>query len=159
MFVSIEDAKQLAESTTQVAWRKFSNVNSSPKIGSTPTIKWRKMGFKEPCRLIDETIFLNLNFLHSEDAEDFIQETTIHNLAHVINKRIYNSFGHDTSWNHICKSMGGKAEELKFSSPKNKKQYKVQCSCSEKEVSKREHSVRKEIKSYCSKCNKEIIAL
>lgn len=71
-----------------------------------PEVVWKKRGFRVAGSYVPffNLIKMNSNYLYSKDAERFLKETTLHELAHAINK-IYFGRCHDAQWKYICKLM------------------------------------------------------
>lgn len=112
-YVDLKTADVLVNQYMDDAIKVFRENVKNSKLSSLlfeyfekPEIVWKKRGFRvagsyTPCLNL---IKMNINYLYSKDAEKFLKETTLHELAHAIN-RVYFGSGHDKRWKYICKLM------------------------------------------------------
>lgn len=86
---------------------KYSQLNSWLfDYFKKPQIVWKKRGYRLAASYfpVYNIIKMNINFLYSKDAEKFVKETTLHELAHAINT-LYFGRQHDAQWKYICELM------------------------------------------------------
>ena len=112
-YVDLKTAETLANEYMDNAIKVFKENVKNSKLNSflfeyfeKPEVVWKKRGFRvagsyTPCLNL---IKMNINYLYSKDAEMFIKNTIVHELAHAINK-IYFGRCHDAQWKYICKLM------------------------------------------------------
>lgn len=114
------------------AYCKTHNLNSfydiaENRLKNTPII-WKKTGFLIAGKTIKFNeqhdikyiIELNTNYLYSEDANDFIKFTLIHELAHIISDCYDGSFGHNKTFKTFDKILGGRGTRLaNYKTPTN----------------------------------------
>lgn len=151
-YVGITTAKKTANTVAKAAWKKFAEKCTpyqAKKLGKFPSIVWEKRGFRiaGEANLTDSVISMNINYLYSKDAKRFVTETILHELAHIVAHRMYNSTGHDVKWKNTCVWLGGNGIRChEYSTPKNKPgcavMHHFKCNCgatmefSDKEVKK-----------------------
>lgn len=112
-YIDLKTAETLANEYMDNAIKVFKENVKNSKLNSLlfeyfekPEVVWKKRGFGiagsyTPCLNL---IKMNINYLYSKDAEMFIKNTIVHELAHAINK-IYFGRCHDAQWKYICKLM------------------------------------------------------
>ena len=115
------------------------------KLGAKPVIIWKKFGFGACGRTWYNNgvglIEMNTNFLYSKDADEFIESTTRHELAHLICLRLFKELKHNANFRNIAKVLGDDGERCAhYALPDNKperkmkKYYTVACPCGEEHV-------------------------
>lgn len=131
------------------------------KLGKAPVISWKKFGFNVCGRTYSTgEIEMNINFLYSKDAREFIESTAKHELAHLITLRLFNEFGHNERWRLYAKLIGDDGERLAtYADPDNKpvrkNQVTIECpKCHTKiKMTTRTYENIKRYDNYvCSKC-------
>ena len=128
-YVDLETADVLVNQYMDDAIKVFRENVKNSKLNSLlfeyfekPEVVWKKRGFRvagsyTPCLNL---IKMNINYLYSKDAEMFIKNTIVHELAHAINK-IYFGRGHDNQWKYICKLMNRSSNIYhNYRTPENK---------------------------------------
>lgn len=136
------------------------------KLGAKPVIVWKKFGFRACGRTFYNNgvglIEMNTNFLYSKDADEFIESTTRHELAHLICLRLFKELKHNANFRNIARVLGDDGERLaNYAYPDNKperskkKRYTVVCQCGEEhELSEKVYAEsigRKYICGFCSR--------
>jgi predicted SprT family Zn-dependent metalloprotease len=98
-------------------------------------VVWRKIGFRMAGRTSKQVINgkkffqieMNINYLYSSSAVEFIKNTLIHELAHVLANKFNNSWGHDKTFKTIAQIMGDTGERChNYAVPENKPVNKTQ---------------------------------
>lgn len=80
-----------------------------------PLVTWEKMKIKS-CGLTirnskgNYTIKLNICFLYSSDAYEFLKSTLLHELAHYICGVLFDDFNHNDLFKTICNIIGDSGE-------------------------------------------------
>lgn len=148
-FVSIETAKSnshliFIEVLMRLkAYCKEHNLNSfydiTEKYLKTTPIIWKKIGFINAGKTIkyhkhygvNYKIEMNINYLYSKDAKDFIKLTLIHELTHIIADCYDGSFGHNKTFKMFDKLFGGKGTRCaEYSEPINApKRKRIEFTC------------------------------
>lgn len=128
-YIDLKTAETLANECIDNAIKVFKeNVKNSElndllfDYFKKPEIVWKKRGFRIAGSYIpySNLISMNINYLYSKDAERFIKNTIVHELAHAIN-RVYFGSKHDKQWKYICKLMDYPANIYhNYSLPENK---------------------------------------
>ena len=103
--------QQLIDQKWLFAKTKY-NLNDQDK----PKVIWKKIGYRVAGRAhykFDKylrrnvyIIYMNTNFLNSIDVDRFVIYTSIHELAHIIDKIVYGNFGHRKTWKEIDIFLG-----------------------------------------------------
>lgn len=134
------------------------------KLGAKPTIAWKKFGFRAAGRTWYNNgvglIEMNTNFLYSKDADEFIKNTTLHELAHLICLRLFKELKHNVRFRNIARVLGDDGERChNYADPENKpernkkKYYTVVCSCGEEhELSESDYEASIARKYLCGFC-------
>lgn len=132
-YVSLEKAielgnKVLAEGLNK--WEQFENSLAWKYIAeraghfekiTCPTVVWKKKGFgvAGTAYCNKNLIEMNSNYLHSPDALEFIRNTMLHELAHILNG-YYGGRNHDRQWKEICHILGEDGERChNYRKPEN----------------------------------------
>lgn len=128
-YIGLKTAEALANEYVDNAIKVFKeNVKNSElndllfDYFKKPEIVWKKRGFRIAGSYMpySNLINMNINYLYSKDAEMFIKNTIVHELAHAIN-RVYFGRCHDKQWKYICKLMNYPANIYhNYSLPENK---------------------------------------
>lgn len=132
-YITLEEAQALANRSCQESWDEMIRILTEhglekiiARIGKPPKIEWRKMrssrvaGYYHFPKLChpgstsyrfplpwDDRIELNIKYLDSKDAIQFIWNTTKHELGHCLNYRINKRQNHDASFRAIVTAIGG----------------------------------------------------
>lgn len=131
-YISLEEAKALANRSCSESWDEMKRIlieNGLEKVvkrlGNAPKIEWRSFhssrvaGYyhfphcshpgKDYLRQVawDDRIEMNIKFLNSKDAIQFIWDTTKHELGHCINFRMNKRRNHDAAFRAIVRAIGG----------------------------------------------------
>ena len=138
-YIGVTVAKKTANTLAKAAWERFvekCTPYQKKKLGTFPKIVWEKRGFRiaGEANLTDNVISMNINYLYSSDANRFVTETIIHELAHIVAYRVYNSGGHDAKWRNTCLWLGGNGVRChEYKTPINKPGYTTmkvfKCTC------------------------------
>lgn len=134
-YITLEVAKERSFMIAKSAYDKFIQEvpawlkNRKNGIPDFPSIVWKKKGYKLAGTTRYEyggvVIEMNINFLHSESAEEFIKYTMLHELAHAINY-YYNGYHHDNQWKMIARLLGDDGNRChNYKLPDNKPARKV----------------------------------
>lgn len=92
---------------------------------------WRKIGFRMAGRTSKQIIRgkkifgieMNINYLYSSSAVEFIKSTLIHEMAHVIANKYNDSWGHDKTFKLVAQIMGDDGSRChNYATPENKPQ-------------------------------------
>lgn len=128
-YIDLKTAEALANEYVDNAIKVFKeNVKNSElndllfDCFKKPEIIWKKRGFGIAGSYMpySNLINMNINYLYSKDAEMFIKNTIVHELAHAINK-IYFGRCHDAQWKYICKLLNHPANIYHtYAAPENK---------------------------------------
>lgn len=114
---------------------------------------------------VENRIYINVDILRHNVRE--LQDTVIHEYCHLLDKHIYDEFGHGKTWKKLMSLLGGnpnaKVNDIDVTAvPKSAPaqiKYLYTCPCkTEYYISEKEHkNVQNKIRSYgCKKCKKEI---
>ena len=132
-YIDLKTAETLANEYIDNAIKVFKENAKNSKLNDLlfdyfkkPEIVWKKRGFRIGASYVPyfNLIKMNINYLYSKDAEIFIKDASIHELAHAIN-HVYFGKGHDKQWKYICKLMNHPAHIYhNYSTPENKPVYK-----------------------------------
>jgi predicted SprT family Zn-dependent metalloprotease len=131
-YISLDEAKALANRSATESWEEMKRIlveNGMEKVanrlGNMPRIEWRSMrsnrvaGYyyfphiPHPGKVYssapnwDDRIEMNIKYLKSKDAIEFIWDTTKHEIGHCINYRINKRRNHDASFKAIVNAIGG----------------------------------------------------
>ena len=128
-YIDLKTAETLANEYMDNAIKVFKENVKNSKLNSflfdyfkKPEIVWKKRGFRVAGSYVPSLnlIKMNINYLYSKDAEMFIKNTIVHELAHAINK-IYFGRCHDAQWKYICKLMNRSSNIYhNYRTPENK---------------------------------------
>lgn len=139
-YVSVDDATMILGTVFAQAikkWKTFSK-DYDKKHGTNiynrtilqeNIFRWKKIGFRcagRACRQgtgVNANLYIemNTNYLYSKDANDFIQSTPLHELAHVIAYLIDGSWGHDKTWKAVARVLGDDGSRChNYAAPENK---------------------------------------
>lgn len=109
---------------------------------------------------------INLNMvLLTENAEEFINTTVVHELAHLIAYQVYGSAGtgHSRVWKDVYIRLGGNGEtyhnyDTTNSTVRKVKKYRYFCDCMEHELTSIRHKkIFDGAEYYCKQCKVELI--
>lgn len=169
--IELEIAKSICETSAKEAWEKakiffkYKDPSKLSKLEQMPPIIWKKFGFRTAGRYylpqwtpsgykFGEKIEMNINFLNSESAKEFVKNTIIHELAHCVAYRCFNVSGHNYVWKHIAVIMGDNGERChSYAPPKNSNRVELTCKCGTKfSMSHLKIKRAKEGNYLCSKC-------
>lgn len=161
-YITLEEAKALANRSCQESWDEMIRILTEhglekvvARIGKPPRIEWRKMkssrvaGYyhfpyiAHPGRTYyqwqipwDDRIEMNIKYLDSKDAVQFIWNTTKHELGHCLNYRINKRRNHDAAFRAIVTAIGGDPstyhnyEDSEVGKPpKRQARTEVKCKC------------------------------
>lgn len=132
-YITLEEAQQLAIQSRDESWKLMKEIlieqgleKVANRLGKPPIIEWKQLrsntiaGYyhfprmKHPGNVYtyyppiwNDRIEMNLKFLSSKDALEFIWNTTKHELGHCINYRINKRRNHDASFRAIVRAIGG----------------------------------------------------
>lgn len=111
-----------------------------------PKIEWKSLGKNRAgfATYRTNTITLNSDYLTSPSYKEFLNETPLHELAHIVAGKLGRSTGHDKVWRNVCYAFGLKGNRChSFETPENAKQRKarkpaqvhtVYCPCMEHKI-------------------------
>lgn len=166
-YCSIENARSYVEEKINTAIDNFKRTHSA--VFEPPRIIWRAMGVRRAgyARYSDNSITLNSNYLRSKDWKDFLDDTPLHELAHIIAMKVYGEPGHKKMWKMVCYTLGLKGNRChNFSTPEDvhiitrkRKTYKAHCECMEHTISSVKYNriVRGTQTYICIHCRKRLI--
>lgn len=164
--MNIIDAAEKSQMYATEAWKKIrayfenTDISKMPQLSKMPEIRWKKFGFHVAgrCYYKDDYIEMNINYLNSPDAEKFVKNTTIHELAHSVAYRIFQSPGHDYYWKHIAMIMGDDGNRCHdYAQPTNCKRKQYNCTCGATiDLSPLQVKRAKLGKYVCSTCKKNL---
>lgn len=132
-YITLEEAQALANRSCQESWDEMIRILTEQglekvvaRIGKAPKIEWRRMkssrvaGYyhfphiPHPGKVYsswtprwDDRIEMNIKYLDSKDAIQFIWNTTKHEIGHCINYRMNKRRNHDASFRAIVRAIGG----------------------------------------------------
>lgn len=160
-YVTLEEAQRLSIQSRNESWKLMKEIlieqgleKVANRLGPPPIINWVRLrssqvaGYyhfpKMPhpgkiytCMppLWNDCIEMNIKYLDSKDALEFIWNTTKHELGHCINYRINKRRNHDASFRAIVRAIGGDPStyhnfEDSEVGQKRKKQTKIDITCS-----------------------------
>jgi len=164
-YVSLEEAKRLSFQYVKEAYDYFvEHIEETPfryekhRIKLMPFIIWKKKGFKLAGTAHGgslNTIEMNINFLYSPDAMRFIKNTSVHELAHLINGWFHGR-NHDKQWKYIAKFIGDDGERCHdYKLPEiasNNHKYTAYCACREWKFTKYRYDKCADGGYRCRKC-------
>lgn len=134
-YVTVDVATEISNEVfeeTMLIWKNFcikhgySDVlNNTKDLIFSKTVIWRKFGFRSAgrtCRVANNVfIEMNINYLYSASAVEFIKHTLIHELAHLFAYKFNGSWGHDKTWKTIARILGDDASRCHdYAVPENK---------------------------------------
>ena len=133
-------------------------------IPNIPEVVWRKKGYglagTAKCR--ENIIEMNSNYLQSPDAEKFIKNTMLHELAHILN-HYYGGRNHDQQWKSICYILGDDGERCHdYRRPENapvKKRYEVKCESCGQVLKLTAYKFNRLSKYCCGKCHGKLVKI
>ncbi len=135
-----------ADYAAQQIREKFDRFHLN-KWMSFPTIIWKDIGKNSAgyAKFDDNSITLNTNYLYSKSWNEFLNETPLHELAHLAAYKIHHVTGHCAAWKDLCHLFGLAGNRChSFSEPENIKVRKdrkttewhtVYCPCMEHKIS------------------------
>ena len=132
-YITLEEAQALANRSCQESWDEMIRILTEQglgkivtRLGKMPRIEWRRMkssrvaGYyhfphiPHPGKTYysrapqwDDRIEMNIKYLDSKDAIQFIWDTTKHELGHCLNYRINKRKNHDAAFRAIVTAIGG----------------------------------------------------
>ena len=124
VYVELEKAVELGNAVLNEGIKRFiEQLNSNPvfemrakmmgvsTVPPIPDVVWKKKGFRVAGTAFPSLnkIEMNSNYLQSPDAEKFIRNTMLHELAHIINGH-FGGRNHDNQWKFICYLIGDDGE-------------------------------------------------
>jgi predicted SprT family Zn-dependent metalloprotease len=134
-YVSLEAAQVKSKKVFDDAmsrWNKFANDNitlhqrkAMNVMLNNVVISWRKVGFNAAGRAsvirnIGE-LTMNINYLYSKDANEFIDKTLRHELAHIITYAYNKTMKHDKLFKTVAKIIGDDGNRCHdYATPENK---------------------------------------
>lgn len=131
---AIVKANNIAAKAWEAAKIQFANTDKASRLGNIPKIYWKKIGFntagKYEWNIVDnsDSITMNINFLSSADAEEFIESTTKHEIAHAIAHRVYHENGHGRAWKLACIIVGDDGNRChNYAAPANSNKRCIKC--------------------------------
>lgn len=159
--ISIEYAKSISNQSIKESWELMLNILKENGLGKfvgilkePPKVYWNKLdepnvagyyhyprGKHPQGQLIvpfhwSDYIEMNIDFLTSPDAEEFIWETSKHELGHCINWRLNKRKHHDQAFRAIMRAIGGDPSTFHNYGTndvqKKKGTVQFQCGCGEK---------------------------
>ena len=164
-YITLEEAQALADRSCQESWDEMIRILTEQgldkvvtRIGKAPKIEWRRMkssrvaGYyhfphiPHPGKVYnlsfpprwDDRIEMNIKYLDSKDAIQFIWDTTKHELGHCLNYRINKRRNHDAAFRAIVTAIGGDPstyhnyEDSEVGKPpKRQTRTEVRCKCGE----------------------------
>ena len=148
--IELAFAKNICETSAKEALEKakiffkYKDPSKLAKLEQMPPILWKKFGFRTAGRyylphqapsgyMLGEKIEMNINFLNSDSAEEFVKNTIVHELAHCVAYRCFNATGHNYIWKHIAIIMGDDGERChSYAPPKNSNRTEITCKCGNK---------------------------
>lgn len=143
-YISKDEALDLTEDIFVQGWDNFMDYLRNNKLydhiralrnANLPELCWKRMAFNL-CGITRKTgdeyeIELNINYLYSEDAHEFLKSTVLHELAHYICDVLFDDFEHDDLFVRVCNILGDSGERSGvYSSPTNEPvENFVKCKC------------------------------
>lgn len=162
-YITLEEAQALANRSCQESWDEMIRILTEQglekvvtRLGKMPRIEWRRMkssrvaGYyhfphiPHPGKVYnmafpprwDDRIEMNIKYLDSKDAIQFIWDTTKHELGHCLNYRINKRRNHDAAFRAIVTAIGGDPstyhnyEDSEVGkTPKRHSRTEVKCKC------------------------------
>lgn len=133
-YISIEVAKEQTNDIYNQVIERLKLLHNHPRYNiimdsvRNTSITWKKIGFTAAGKTIKENgmfpnyrIEMNINYLYSEDAEQFIRYTLIHEIAHIVADRFNGSWGHNRTFKDIDMMLGGRGTRCcDYKTPTNK---------------------------------------
>ena len=99
--------------------------------------------------------------LYEANKEEFLLDTVVHEFAHMVSNRVYNTRGHDYNWKYVVEQLGGIAKrchDYRVAQRKQTKSYQFKCGCRVYEFSAQRYSWYKRGKRYmCSVCKQTLV--
>lgn len=144
MYIALETAEVRVKEIATTVWTKFVReyyAGCSPKVlerlGNVPRIVWRKKGFGAAGSYnwdkrfgFEDHIEMNINYLSSPDAKDFVEHTVLHELAHCICYRIWRNSSHDGQFKKVCYALGDDGNRChNYRLPENCNREQHTCAC------------------------------
>ncbi len=161
MYVSLENATRIANEIADKAWADLKpQTIRFGVLGARPVIIWKKKGFGAAGCFTYDTITgkshieMNINYLFSPDAEKFIKNTTIHELAHAATYKLFKTCKHDKAFKYMAICMGDDGNRCHdYRTPENSNKKTVTCNCGVT-FCLTPHKIKKAKEGYyfCSKC-------
>lgn len=134
-YVTEEAAKKLCIQIFNDAmkrWNDFCQENYPQYVAKTQltpdVIIWKKIGFRTAGKtgyVISRqrkifNITMNTNYLWSKDANEFIDSTLRHEIAHAVANLFNGSWGHDKTWKVVARVIGDSGERChNYATPEN----------------------------------------
>ena len=161
-YITLEEAQALANRSCQESWDEMIRILTEhglekvvARIGKAPKIEWRRMKSSRIAGYYhfphiphpgkeysawsprwDDRIEMNIKYLDSKDAIEFIWDTTKHELGHCLNYRINKRRNHDAAFRAIVRAIGGDPstyhnyEDSEVGKPpKRQPRTEVKCKC------------------------------
>ena len=162
-YITLEEAQALANRSCQESWDEMIRILTEQglekvvtRLGKMPRIEWRRMkssriaGYyhfphiPHPGKVYnmafpprwDDRIEMNIKYLDSKDAIQFIWDTTKHELGHCLNYRINKRRNHDAAFRAIVTAIGGDPstyhnyeDSAIGKPPKRQARTEVKCKC------------------------------
>jgi predicted SprT family Zn-dependent metalloprotease len=135
MYVTEEQMMETGESLVNNIWEELVSKYSSLRGWSKPEFVIKKRGFKTVATAYHLTnrIVFNSNFLYTREIENKIEEVIRHELAHMVNRKLYNGSGHRGTFRYACEILGVPAKStVSLGFPENRVVYIFQCECGKK---------------------------
>lgn len=173
MYVTLDKAITMGQSTLDKAFNDFMNkYYNDPYFKSRgksfelekPYVVWKKKGFGVAGTAFPSMgkIEMNINYLYSVDAINFIHNTMIHELAHIING-YYGGRNHDHQWKYIARLLGDDAERChNYKAPDNKplkNRKSIKCTGCGYVYEVTDYRYRNYKKYICRKCKSHLIQI
>jgi predicted SprT family Zn-dependent metalloprotease len=141
---------------TKTHFPKF-NTN---KIYLDTNLKGRSLG-KCIFNNIEETFVIKINLWYVKKYPEIFKNTCLHEIAHAVDKQLYNNLSHGRTWQMIMIELGAspKRVEDKVNIPDTRVyKYVYKCNCQKHYLSIKKHNKMKKNPRlyYCCKCHGDL---